>query len=133
MWFALLDRSKINGTANGCTQVPTSDGNHEKHYWFSVASEELVKGVLLPKGYIYICRGSDFPDRQREDSQEWGSTVPVQPVFRIAITPEDFPFANAVLGYNQQLLQQLIETDRQGFPWFNDQNLWVVRPSIYGH
>ncbi len=86
----------------------------------------MQDGSPLAPGTIYLCRGDDFPERNGE---EWGSEKPVVPVANIAVCPEDFPFRHGVFGFNRQRMQELTRAGMAGFPWFEDEDLYPIRPS----
>lgn len=130
MWFAVLDRKVLHhGTANDCRPVERNGTAVAKSYWFAVDERDLKDGSRpLTNGFMYLLKGYDFP---HHNAQEWGSAEPVKPLTVIPVTPMDFPFADAILGYDAELLMRLIDNDRDGMPWFHDQSLWPVRPDAY--
>ena len=73
---------------------------------------------------VYILPRQSF---EREASQQiqgveivfphWISSVPVEPVARLIVGPEDFPFLASIHGHNNGKLQQLAIADPNGYPW----------------
>lgn len=125
MWFAVLDR---NGTANGC-EATTSAGGEMRHYWFAVDARNAAGNwPPLTDGFVYLFEANDFP---HHNGLEWGSSRPVRPMASVAVGPQDFPFRDAVIGYDAARMRELLRDDRDGFPWFHDRSLYPICPARY--
>ena len=104
MWFAILDKSKIRMTRNGCVRIGQG-ANRVKYYHFALPADVRDRSPFI-SGTIYLARAEDFPSRHYisalqafgGDYEEWGSSVPVEPLARIRVVPGDFPYLDRV-GY----------------------------------
>jgi hypothetical protein len=102
MWFAVLDKSRINQTQNGCVRVGRGPGRI-KYYHFDLPAENKADPPFTD-GMVYIARAADFPDHRpyplldwfEAEIEEWGSSNPVTPLARLAVTPQDFPYLDKV-------------------------------------
>lgn len=129
MWFALLNRNmKYGGTANGCTRHEDEDGRVYKTYWFSVAHENITEDQPLTDGMVYLVRPDSFLDKNGE---EWGSKVTVAPIAKLSVSPDDWPLANAILGFERERLWDRLEDTPELFPYFDDAELWKIISNAY--
>ncbi len=102
IWFAILDKSKCHLTENDCVRLGTGS-KRIKYYHFDLPAA-CRSDPPFADGMIYIARASDFPDHRHNpmldwfnaEIEEWGSVDPVTPLFRLHVTPEDFPYLDKV-------------------------------------
>lgn len=102
MWFAILDKDKIDHTSNGCIRAG-SGARRVKHYFFGLSQNSQADHPFTD-GAIYITQAKDFPNQRHipllhhlhTEIEEWGSTTPVTPLARLYITPADFPYLDQV-------------------------------------
>ncbi len=102
MWFAILDKDKINLTRNGSVRI--GRGNHRVKYYHFELPKENNENRPFAEGMLYITRAQDFPDKRPypmldmldAEIEEWGSTQPVSPLAKIRISPRDFPYLDKV-------------------------------------
>jgi hypothetical protein len=47
----------------------------------------------------------------------WICDQSIEPVAKIMVSPQDFPFLDQIHGHNNEKLIELFETDPGGFPW----------------
>lgn len=102
MWFAILDKSKIDLTRNGSVRVGV--GNRRVKYYHFELPKVNSESKPFADGMIYICRADDFPDKRpypildwfSGEIEEWGSTKPVKPLAKIPVSPTDFPYLDKV-------------------------------------
>lgn len=102
MWFAILDKSKLNFTRNGCVRVGV--GPHRVKYYHFELPKSSKQDYPFTEGMLYITRAEDFPDKRpyplldhfHAEIEEWGSTNPIIPIARIQVKPEDFPYLKQV-------------------------------------
>jgi hypothetical protein len=102
MWFAILDKGKVNLTRNGSVRVGRGS-RRIKYYHFELPKSNKENNPFT-EGMIYITREQDFPDKRPfpildwfdAEIEEWGSTQPVFPLARIRILPQDFPYLDQV-------------------------------------
>jgi hypothetical protein len=101
-WFAILDKSKIHVTENGCVRVGRGQ-KRIKYYHFDlpVCSKDAPPFV---DGMIYLSRAEEFPfhrsypllDWFDAEIEEWGSVNPITPLAKLRVAPHDFPYLNKV-------------------------------------
>ena len=105
LWFAILDKSKIHVTENGCVRVGHGPGRI-KYYHFDLPTESK-EAPPFTNGVVYIASARDFPEHRPyplldwfdAEIEEWGSAVPVTPLAKLAVRPEDFPYLDQVQFY----------------------------------
>lgn len=102
MWFAILDKSRIHVTENGCVRI--GNGKRRiKYYHFELPFDNR-KAPPFVNGMLYIAQAKDFPERHaipfldlfNAEFEEWGSANPVMPLVRIPVSPDDFPYLDKV-------------------------------------
>jgi hypothetical protein len=102
MYFALLPRGPGSGfrwTKNSCLRV----GGPERlpRYSFAVNPEVLANGGLSP-GTLYVLPNDTFVSDKAEfgviDTCHLVSKIEVKPLARLAVTPDDFPFAASLFS-----------------------------------
>ncbi len=102
VWFAILDKSKCKLTENGCVRVG-SGPQRIKYYHFDLPVRCKDDSPFV-EGMVYLAHAADFPfhrpfpllDWFDTEIEEWGSTHPVTPIARLAVTPADFPYLDRV-------------------------------------
>ena len=126
LYFAILDRNKYPELTlfNSCFQArKSSDQYSEPLYFFSI-----TQSVLLQKpwctGAIYILPRQSFIQEPVQNIQgteiifpHWVSSQSAQPIAKLLVEPDDFPFLEKIHGHNDEKLLQLITEDPNGFPW----------------
>jgi hypothetical protein len=115
MWFAVIDRSKLEGSIrNGVFNFESAGGETLDVYNFSVHHEHLDKEIWRT-GTLYLLPPDTFEAIPfypgGPPSNEWASTVELRPIARLEIRPEDFPFLDRVGGHDDS---ELIAADRLG-------------------
>ena len=103
MWFAILDKGRARSTSNACIRLGSRASQWDKYYHFNLPVN-MQGQYPFTEGTIYLAHASDFPEkhamRQLEffgaEFEEWGSAKPVQPVARLQISPQDFPYLGSV-------------------------------------
>lgn len=102
MWFAILDKQRVQKTDNGCVCVGKGPGR-VKFYHFDLPKDN-AGAPPFADGMIYLVKAEDFPDRRTDPAldlldaevEEWGSTIQVIPLAKLRVTAEDFPYLNSV-------------------------------------
>lgn len=105
MWFAILDKSVAKATSNACIRLGMSPNEWTKYYFFELPTF-LTETDEWPfvDGTLYIANADDFPEVRSNglfdlfdiSVEEWGCMDPVQPLAKISVSPEDFPFLEQV-------------------------------------
>lgn len=126
IYFAILDRNKYPGMSlfNSCLQTRiSSDQLSDPLYFFSISHPVLLQQPWC-EGMIYILQRQTF---EREASQQiqgmeiifphWISKQSSEPVARLQVGPQDFPFLSKIHGHNNEKLNRLAAADPNGYPW----------------
>lgn len=126
IYFAILDRIKYPamGLFNSCLQACISLGQlSEPMYFFSISQSVRLKNPWCT-GAVYILARQPFIQELAQNMggneiifPHWISTTPVQPVRKLLVGPEDFPFLDQIHGHIDEKLVQLAAADPLGFPW----------------
>jgi hypothetical protein len=139
MFFALLNKSELQGPImNGAIHLQSDEGDIIRRYFYCVDAGSLTRGPWHP-GAIYIMPGDGFdadPDHQGATNgsytmlcTHWLKRSEVQPLARLAVVPQDFPFLNQVWGYDLHVLQERMSgSSLAGWPFLTDPVLYPIRP-----
>lgn len=111
LFFAVVNRSKISGSIRNGVQFYQNDAGDEVGvYHFSINQDWLDKDPWR-SGTLYVLPRKTFRQMPLSAgggmSNEWVSEVPVKPLVRIPIEPEDFPFLAQVGGHDDSELINL--------------------------
>ena len=103
IWFAVLDRNQIRGTANSCF---VDRLNRRSAYDFAIDSAAYKKNPApLNQGWIYILDPKSFTSANTNVGDlglplaEYGSAVPVVPLAKVQVYPDDFPYSNTIHAF----------------------------------
>lgn len=114
MWFAVIDRSKIDGSIRNGVFNFSADTETLDVYNFSVHHEYLGKDIWRT-GTLYLLPPETFSPIPfypgGPPSNEWASTVELRPIARLDIRPEDFPFLDRVGGHDDS---EIIASEKLG-------------------
>jgi hypothetical protein len=126
MYFAILDRKKYPEITlfNSCLQARISPDQLSKPlYFFSITQSVLIQKPWCT-GAIYILPRQSFTQESSQQAQgteiifpHWISTQAAQPIAKLLVEPDDFPFLDQIHGHNDEILIQLYSADPNGFPW----------------
>ncbi len=105
LWFAVLDKSRIHVTENGCVRVGHGAGRI-KYYHFDLPAGNKDEPPFT-EGMVYIAAAEDFPEHRPYplldwfdvEIEEWGSANPVTPLAKLPVKPGDFPYLDNVQFY----------------------------------
>ena len=127
MFFAIVDRERVMSITNACIRLADEAGNiHGPYYVFSVSQSALPNQpwrtgtvYLLPRRTFTLQPPITFGSNQVHIAQ-LASPVPVQPLAKLMVTPEDFPFLMQIRGHDDQRLQEYATALQTGAPWPSD-------------
>ena len=127
MFFAIVDRDRVKSITNACVRLADETGRlHGPYYVFSVSQSALASrpwrmGVvyLLPRGTFAAQPSITFGSNKVHIAQ-LASTVPVEPLAKLTVTPADFPFLMQIRGHDDQRLQEYATALQTGAPWPED-------------
>ena len=128
MFFAIVDRDQFEmSVANACIRLEDETGSlHGPYYVFSVSKSVRPKQPWRT-GTVYLLPKDTFtsqPPMELGSSTvhiaQLASLVPVQPLAKLAVTPEDFPFLSRIRGHDDKRLQEYATAMQTGAPWPSD-------------
>ena len=102
IFFAILDDSRFRGSMrNGCFVTADGKGPDQRFYFFSI-NREMLEQRPWTDGMVYVLPRAPFRQTSRGAVRfdEWASEEPVQPLARLPVSPEDFPFLPNVAGHD---------------------------------
>ena len=110
MFFAVVDRPKLNGTIrNGVNYFHDAFGRTLAAYNFSINKDQLDEKPWR-EGALYLLPRASFERQWLTDdspANEWASFEPVQPIARLHLDPEDFPFLDQIGGHDDGVMIRL--------------------------
>jgi hypothetical protein len=139
LFFAVLDRGQMDGMINnGAIWVKEEDGAFIRRYYYCIHANSLRRNPWKP-GAVYLLPGDHFePDPTQDGTRigkytliatHWLCRRAVQPLARLLVEPEDFPFLHQVWGYDEASLDRRMAADSiAGFPFLNDPEVYPIRP-----
>jgi hypothetical protein len=126
IYFAIIDRKNFGSLSlfNSCLDIRISpEQKIGPLYFFSITYSVLLQKPWCD-GAIYILPRENF---QQEPAQQmmgaeiifphWISAQPANPVAKILVQSQDFPFLAEVHGHDDEKLSALAAADPNGFPW----------------
>jgi len=126
IYFAILNRRKYSEMSlfNTCLCAGVSlDQLSDPMYFFSITHSALLQEPWC-EGMIYILPRQPFEQEASQQMQgmeivlpHWISTSPAEPIAKLRVGPQDFPFLAQIHGHNDEKLAQLATADPSGFPW----------------
>lgn len=126
-YFAVVDRPRfVWSLVNSCHRVIRPDGTPASHYFFSV-NEDALPHKPWRTGTIYVLPRDSFEQQHENEFQgleaeatQWRSFVPVKPLAKISVEPEEFPFLDQVRGHDVAVINRRAVEDPNGYPWLED-------------
>jgi hypothetical protein len=127
MFFAIVDRDRVTSITNACIRLEEVTGAmHGPLYVFSV-SQSVLASKPWRTGTVYILPRKTFKPQPpmpfgpyRVHIAQLASFVPVEPLARLVVTPEDFPFLMQIRGHDDARLQEYATALQTGSPWPKD-------------
>ena len=104
-------------------RVLDDDGRHTgSYYYFSVDRDALAavlggRGQSSPPRETFEAQPEEVWEGLRLASTQWASAVPVRPLARVDVRPEDFPLLDEVHGHDPAEVRARAAADPEGFPW----------------
>lgn len=127
MFFAIVDRERVGSITNACVRLADETGKlHGPYYVFSV-SQAALPNRPWRTGTVYLLPRSTFTlqppitlGSNEVHIAQLASLVPVQPLAKLMVTPDDFPFLTQIRGHDDQRLQEYATALQTGAPWPED-------------
>ncbi len=124
MFFAIVDRERYAmATSNACIRLVDEAGEtSEPRYVFAISRDALVQQPWR-NGMVYLLPGDTFvtqPSLQFGPYEvrvpQLASLVPVKPLARLPVSPEDFPFLQDIRGFDDSRLEAYTQALQTGAP-----------------
>jgi hypothetical protein len=124
MFFAIIDRSRMDSITNACIRLEVPIGNmQDPLYVFSISQSALPQKPWR-SGTVYLLPRETFitqPPKKFGPAKvhiaQLASFVPVQPLAKLSVSPEDFPFLADIRGHDDARLQEYGAALQSGAPW----------------
>lgn len=127
MFFAIVDRERVGSITNACIRLADETGTlHGPYYVFSV-SQSALASQSWRTGWVYLLPRDIFTPQPtlsfgpyEVHIAQLASHLPVEPLAKLMITPEDFPFLGQIRGHDDRRLQEYATALQTGAPWPED-------------
>lgn len=125
MFYAILDRAQHSiSLCNACIRSFDPAGSAaESRYFFSITASALAHRPWRT-GTVYLLPSHTFRDQpalevdgRRIAPAQAASEVPVRPLAKVRVHPEDFPFLDQIRGHDEEVLAARAAAEPDGFPW----------------
>ena len=129
MFFAIIDRDQYEmSITNACIRLVDQEGNISgPFYQFSMSKTALEREpwrigtvYLLPRTTFIEQPPMPFGSSQVQIAQ-LASLSPVQPLARLQVSANDFPFLKQIRGHDDLRLEEYAKALQTGAPWPDDQ------------
>ena len=103
MFFAIVDRPRAGGSIrNGVMYFHNRAGDPLAVYNFSVNQDVLPNKPWIAGALYFLPRATfeQIPIMPGVLTNEWGSEVAVEPLAKLQLQPEDFPFLSQIGGHD---------------------------------
>jgi hypothetical protein len=125
MYYAILDRERHPMMlSNACVRLGSGTGALSDPYYFFSITDTALQRRPWRAGMVYLLPADSFeaqPPLAVGDEQvhiaQAASPVPVKPLAKLAVGPEDFPFLGQIRGHDDEQLHARMAADPGGFPW----------------
>lgn len=138
LYFAVLDKTGMMGTSNGAIHLLDQAGTLIRRYFYTLAVDHLRSRPWKP-GAMYILPGEGCePDPAMlgmtagpyaVQVTHWIYRGELQPLARLNVEPEDFPYLDQVWGYDPQAFgRRMMAGSLAGFPFLEDPEIYPIIP-----
>ncbi len=125
MYFAIVDRERYpTSLVNGCIRVATPDSALSEPYYLFSVGRHILGHRPWRQGTVYLLPKESFVAEPPFDvgpvaihTAQLASPVPVTPLAKLAIGPEDFPFLAEMRAHDDERLAIYGEAIRSAAPW----------------
>jgi hypothetical protein len=123
MFFAVVDRERVRTITNACVQLSDETGAQLGPYYFFSVSQSALPNQPWRTGTVYLLPRSTFINQPpmafgpyQVHFAQLASLEPVQPLAKLTVTPQDFPFLAQIRGHDDERLQELANALQTGGP-----------------
>ena len=127
MFFAVVDRDRVKSITNACVRLADESGTMQGPYYVFSVSQSALPGQPWRTGTVYLLPRSPFTTQSpmafgsyQVHIAQLASFEPVQPLAKLTVTPEDFPFLSQIRGHDDERLQEYATALQTGAPWPKD-------------
>jgi hypothetical protein len=129
LYFAILDRERHPMTLiNSSLRVELESGERSDPFYFFSITRQALEQRPYRRGTIYLLPRDSFEQQPPAQYQgrdillpQWASLVPVAPLARLSVGPEDFPFIEDIRGHDDTVTFARARANPDGFPWLDDE------------
>jgi hypothetical protein len=114
----------VGTITNACIRVKDAGGRVAGPYYFFSVSRTALAHRPWRDGTVYLLPRETFisqPPMQLGENEvhiaQLASFTGVQPLARLAIRPEDFPYLSQIRGHDDDRLQEYADALQSGAPW----------------
>ncbi len=124
MYFAVVNKGEsVTSLINACFRLLNDDGSLSLPYYFFSINEEARLNGPFRQGTLYLLPAERFERQPRQifngleiEIAQWASPVPVKPMAKLTVTPEDFPLLSQIRFHAPSVWEKAV-ADPDGFPW----------------
>jgi hypothetical protein len=124
IFYAICDRIRYSITINNaCMYLIERDGKYKGPFYYFSISKNVLQDKPWRTGTVYILPKQTFiaqpvilSDENKIYVPQMASTVAVEPLARLTIIPEDFPFINEIRGHDDKDLEKISLALQKGDP-----------------
>lgn len=127
MFFAIVDRARVQSITNACVRLGDETGSWQGPYYVFSVSRSALPAQPWRTGTVYLLPRDTFTTQPaiafgsyQVHIAQLASFVAVQPLAKLTVTPEDFPFLMQIRGHDDGRLQEYATALQTGAPWPSD-------------
>ncbi len=124
MFFAIVDRERVMSISNACIRLADETGTIRGPYYVFSVSRSALAGRPWRTGWVYLLPRHTFAAQPpiafgsyEVIVAQLASRAPVEPLAKLMITPDDFPFLKNIRGHDDQRLQEYTTALQTAAPW----------------
>jgi len=127
MFFAIVDRGRVTSITNACIRLEEDTGAVRGPLYVFSVSQSALASQPWRTGTVYLLPRETFTTQppmafgsSKVHFAQLASFVAVQPLAKLTVAPEDFPFLLQIRGHDDQRLQEYATALQTGAPWPKD-------------
>jgi hypothetical protein len=127
IFYAILDRSRPNlRFLNAALKFELEPGNLSSMLYFFSLTNEVLETRPWREGIVYVLPSNGFVQQAPYElngrivhEPHWACSSGVEPLAKVRVKPEDFPFLARVHGHDDDFIAEQSAKDPRGFPWLS--------------
>ena len=127
MFFAIVDRERVDSVTNACIRLVDETCRVQGPYYVFSVSQSALASRPWRTGWVYLLPRQTFSAQPpfafgsfEVHVAQLAGDMPVRPLAKLMVTPEDFPFLTQIRGHDDQRLQEYATAMQTGAPWPHD-------------